>query len=137
MAFALEIDGFPSFSIVEIIGLRTEQDVVRLTESTADGRVVVRQRPGRPRGGECTVTRRVTASGDIDAWLAQVRADADGARRNGVVVLYDADLVPVKRYRLVNVWPRALAVVGLVAGNVEGPLEHITLVYDAMEPVTT
>ncbi|WP_370618067.1 phage tail protein [Mumia sp. Pv 4-285] len=137
MSFGLEIDGFGPWAIADIVGLKTEQDVIQFKESTADGHVVVRQLPGRPRGGECIVSRRVTADGDADAWLAQVRSgDIDDARRNAVVVLYDAELRPVKRYRLRNVWPRALEVVGLVAGEARGPVERITLVYDDMEPET-
>lgn len=136
-SFGLEIDGFATWSASEIHGLEAEQDVIELKEQRPDGRYVVRRVPGPVRGGEVVVVRSVDGDGSADAWLAQVRAgDIDDARRTAVVILYDVERQPLKRYVLRNVWPRALEVVGLVAGGNRAPAERITLVYDAMEPET-
>ena len=59
-SFGLEFDGITIKSITEVSGLKIEQDVVELKQNGPDGKYDIKKLPGRPKAGECTLTRGLT-----------------------------------------------------------------------------
>src|SRR5215204_3645683 len=64
-SFSLEIDGVQIAGITEVSGLALEQDVIEIKETAADGTVIIRKLPGRPKAGEVTLIRRLTARAEL------------------------------------------------------------------------
>jgi len=60
-SFGLEMDGVMIKQISEVTGLKMEQDVIELKQNTADGKYMIKKLPGRPKAGEVTLTRGLTA----------------------------------------------------------------------------
>ena len=61
-SFGLDIDGITIKSIMEVSGLKMEQDVIELKQNTADGKYGIFKLPGRPKGAEITATRGLTGA---------------------------------------------------------------------------
>lgn len=58
---ALEVDGTVLAAFSEVSGLALELEVVETEQAAADGRMVVRRLPGRPKAGEVTPIRGLTS----------------------------------------------------------------------------
>ena len=133
-SFGLEIDGVEIRAISEVSGLAMEQDVIEVKENTPDGQFVVRKLPGRPKAGEVTLTRGLTADRSFESWVTALRADERTARKAGAIIVYDVEGSPVRRYRLVNAWPSKLEIGALETGDTSILTERLTLVYETLEP---
>ncbi len=89
-SFGLELDGIDIKQIGEVSGLTIEQDMIELKENTPDGDVVVRRLPGRPKAGEVTFTRGLSADHSFEKWIKEFRSDQTRAsRKSGSIVIYD------------------------------------------------
>jgi phage tail-like protein len=133
-SFGLEVDGVVIKQISEVSGLKMEQDVIELKENTSDGKYVVKKLPGRPKAGEVTFTRGLTADQSFEKWVkdSQFGKMAD-ARKGGSVIVYDFEGTAIKRYKLTNAWPKSLEIGSLKAGDTSVLTEKLVVTYEQME----
>ncbi len=133
-SFGFEFDGITIKQIQEVSGLKMENDVIELKHNTNDGKYVNKKLPGRPKAGEVTLTRGLTDSKDFEAWAKQARfGDMAAARKGGAVIVYDFMGMPIKRYKLMNCWPKSLEVGALKAGDTSVLTEKLVLTYEMLE----
>jgi phage tail-like protein len=133
-SFGLEFDGVVIKQITEVSGLKMEQDVIELKQNTADGKYAIKKLPGRPKAGEVTVTRGLTEDNSFESWIKSSRFGKMGeARKNGAIVVYDYEGAAIKRYQLVNCWPKSLEIGTLKAGDTSVLTEKLSITYESME----
>ncbi|MER6499120.1 phage tail protein [Streptomyces sp. NPDC001455] len=133
-SFGLEFDSVVIKQITEVSGLKMEQDVIELKQNTADGRYAIKKLPGRPKAGEVTVTRGLTEDNSFERWIKDSRfGRMPMARRNGAVIVYDHEGIPIKRYKLINAWPKSLEIGTLKAGDTSVLTEKLAITYESME----
>jgi phage tail-like protein len=133
--FGFEFDSIVITAIQEVSGLKMEQDVIELKQNTPDGKYVIKKLPGRPKAGEVTLTRGLTADTSFDEWAnASQFGQMETARRGGSVIVYAPDGTAIKRYKLTNAWPKSLEIGSLKAGDTNVLTEKLTITYEAMEP---
>src|SRR5438128_7714811 len=117
-SFGLEFDGVMIKQISEVSGLKFEQDVIELKQNTNDGKYVNKKLPGRPKAGEVTLTRGLTGDTNFQDWIKKsLFGDMAGARKGGSVIIYDYEGSELKRFKLVNCWPKTLEIGTLKAGD--------------------
>lgn len=133
-SFGLEFDGIVIKQIQEISGLKMEQDVIEMKSNTPDGKYYIRKLPGRPKAGEVTLTRGLTADNSFEQWVMRSHiGDMVSARKGGAIIVYDYEGAPVKRYRMTNAWAKSLELGSLKAGDTNVLTEKLTLTYETME----
>ena len=133
-SFGLEVDGVQIKQISEVTGLKMEQDVIELKQNTPDGKYVVKKLPGRPKAGEVTLTRGLTADNSFEKWVKDAHFGKMGqARKGGAIIVYDYEGVPIKRYKLTNAWPKSLEIGSLKAGDTSVLTEKLVVTYEQME----
>lgn len=133
-SFGLEVDGITIKQISEVTGLKMEQDVIELKQNTADGKYVVKKLPGRKKAGEVTFTRGLTGDNSFEKWVKDAQFGKMGnARKNGVVVVYDYEGHPIKRYKIMHAWPKSLEIGSLKAGDTSVLTEKLVVTYEEME----
>ena len=135
-SFGIEFDGIQIKSITEVTGLKMEQDVIEYKSNTAaDGKYLVKKRPGRWKAGECTLTRPLTDDHGFDKWVKDSQlGKMKDARKGGAIIVYDYEGNPVKRYKIENAWPKSLEVSSLKAGDTSVLTEKLVLTYEKCEP---
>ncbi|MEU5425987.1 phage tail protein [Streptomyces olivoreticuli] len=133
-SFGLEFDSVLIRQITEVTGLKMEQDVIELKQNTADGKYAIKKLPGRPKAGEVTVTRGLTEDHSFEKWIKDSRfGRMNNARRNGSIIVYDYEGIPIKRYKLVNAWPKSLEISTLKAGDTSVLTEKLAITYESLE----
>ncbi|MCP2309147.1 MULTISPECIES: phage tail protein [Kitasatospora] len=133
-SFGLEFDGVVIKQINEVSGLKMEQDVIELKQNTADGKYVLKKLPGRPKAGEVTLTRGLTADNSFEKWIKDSRFGKMGqVRKGGAIIVFDYEGRPIKRYTLVNAWPKSLEIGSLKAGDTNVLTEKIVITYEQMD----
>ena len=133
-SFGLEFDSVLIRQLTEVSGLKMEQDVIELKQNTADGKYAVKKLPGRPKAGEVTVTRGLTEDNSFERWIRDSRfGQMTNARRNGSIIVYDYEGIPIKRYKLINAWPKSLEISTLKAGDTSVLTEKLAITYESME----
>jgi phage tail-like protein len=132
--FGLEFDGVLIKQITEISGLKMEQDVIELKQNTFDGKYKISKLPGRPKSGEVTVTRGLTKDDSFETWIKNSRfGKIMNARKGGSIIIYDYEGTELKRYKLINAWPKSLEVSNLKAGDTSVLTEKLTITFESME----
>jgi phage tail-like protein len=133
-SFGLEIDGIVIKQISEVTGLKMEQDVIELKQNTPDGKYLIKKLPGRPKAGEVTLTRGLTADQSFEKWVKSAHAGkmAD-ARKGGAIIVYDYEGHAIKRYKLTNAWVKSLEIGSLKAGDTSVLTEKVVVTYEQME----
>ncbi|GAA4982173.1 phage tail protein [Yinghuangia aomiensis] len=133
-AFGLEFDSVLIRQITEVSGLKMEQDVIELKQNTFDGKYAVKKLPGKPKAGEVTVSRGLTEDSSFERWVKDSRfGRMTGARRNGAIIVYDYEGMPIKRYKLINAWPKSLEISTLKAGDTSVITEKLVITYESLE----
>lgn len=133
-SFGLEFDSVLIRQITEVSGLKMEQDVIELKQNTADGKYAIKKLPGRPKAGEVTVTRGLTEDNSFEQWIKDSRfGKMVNARRNGSIIVYDYEGIPIKRYKLINAWPKSLEISTLKAGDTSVLTEKLAITYESVE----
>jgi len=133
-SFGLEIDGVMIKQIMEVDGLKMEQDVVELKQNTNDGRYIIKKLPGRPTAGEITLTRGLTADQSFEKWAKDATfGKMANARKGGAVIIFDFEGTAIKRYKLTNVWPKSLEISSLKAGDTSVLTEKLTITHEGCE----
>lgn len=133
-SFGLEVDGVVIKQISEVSGLKMEQDVIELKQNTADGKYVIKKLPGRPKAGEITLTRGLTADNSFEKWIKDSHLGKMGdARKGGAIIVYDYEGNALKRYKLTNAWAKSLEIGSLKAGDTSVLTEKLVVTYEQME----
>lgn len=133
-SFGLEVDGVQIRQINEVTGLKMEQDVIELKQNTPDGKYVIKKLPGRPKAGEVTLTRGLTADNSFEKWVKDSHfGKMADARKGGSIVVYDYEGMAIKRYKLTNAWPKSLEISSLKAGDTSVLTEKLVITYEQME----
>jgi phage tail-like protein len=133
-SFGLEFDGVVIKKIQEVSGLKLEQDVIELKENTQDGKYVIKKLPGRPKAGEVTLTRGLTADSNFEKWIKSSRfGKMADARKGGAVIVYDFEGAAIKRYKLTNAWPKSLEIGSMKAGDTNVLTEKLSVTYEQLE----
>jgi phage tail-like protein len=133
-SFGLEFDSVLIRQITEVSGLKMEQDVIELKQNTADGKYAIKKLPGRPKAGEVTVSRGLTEDNSFERWVKESRfGQMTSARRNGAIIVYDYEGLPIKRYKLINAWPKSLEIGTLKAGDTSVLTGKLVITYESME----
>ena len=55
------------------------------------------------------------------------------ARRGGAIIVFDYENNPIKRFELVNAWPKSLEVGTLKAGDTNVLTEKLTITYEEIK----
>lgn len=132
-SFGLDIDGVMITQITEVSGLKMEQDVIELKQNSSDGKYMVKKLPGRPKAGEVTLTRGLTADTSFEKWIKDSRfGKMPDARKGGAIVVFDYEGQPIKRYKLTNAWPKSLEIGTLKAGDTSVLTEKLVITYEEM-----
>jgi len=130
-SFGLEFDGVVIKNITEVSGLKLEQDVIELKQNTQKGQYMIKKLPGKPKAGEVTLTRGLTADNSFEKWVKTSQfGKMKDARKGGFIIVYDYELVPIKRYKFVNAWPKTLEIGSLKAGDTSVLTEKLTVTYE-------
>lgn len=133
-SFGLEVDGVQIKQISEVSGLKMEQDVIELKQNTADGKYMIKKLPGRPKAGEVTLTRGLTADNSFEKWVKDAHfGKMSNARKGGAIIVFDYEGNPIKRYKLTNAWPKSLEIGSLKAGDTSVLTEKLVITYEQME----
>lgn len=133
-SFGLEVDGVQIKQITEVSGLKMEQDVIELKQNTPDGKYMIKKLPGRPKAGEVTLTRGLTADNSFEKWIKDAHfGKMSNARKGGAIIVFDYEGMPIKRYKLTNAWPKSLEIGSLKAGDTAVLTEKLVLTYEQME----
>ena len=133
-SFGLEFDGVVIKQITEVTGLKMEQDVIELKQNTNDGKYVIKKLPGRPKAGEVTLTRGLTADQSFEKWIKDSRFGKMGdSGKGGAIIVFDYEGNAIKRYTLVNAWPKSLEIGSLKAGDTSVLTEKVVLTYESMD----
>lgn len=110
-SLGLEVDGTVIKQITEVSGLKIDQDVIELKQNIADGKVVIKKLPGRPKPGEVTLTRGLTADNSFQKWIKDVQlGKMNNVRKNCAVIVYNSEGRAIKQYKLTNAWPKSLEI---------------------------
>ncbi|WUH92734.1 phage tail protein [Streptomyces sp. NBC_00433] len=133
-SFGLEFDGVVIKQITEVTGLKMEQDVIELKQNTNDGKYVIKKLPGRPKAGEVTLTRGLTSDQSFEKWIKDSRfGKMADSRKGGAIIVFDYEGNAIKRYTLVNAWPKSLEIGSLKAGDTSVLTEKVVLTYESMD----
>ena len=133
-SFGLEVDGIAITAINEVSGLKMEQDVIELKQNTPNGKYMIKKLPGRPKAGEVTLTRGLTADNSFEKWVKDAHfGKMPAARKGGAIIVFDYEGNPIKRYKLTNAWPKSLEIGSLKAGDTSVLTEKLVITYEQME----
>lgn len=134
-SFGLEFDGVVIKQITEVSGLKIEQDVIELKENSAtDGKYTVKKLAGRPKAGEITVTRGLTDDSSFEDWIKKSHfGKMTDARKGGAILVFDFEGTELKRYEMLNAWPKSLEVSTLKAGDTSVLTEKLTITHEGLK----
>jgi phage tail-like protein len=125
-AFGFEFDQHQAKGIMEISGLKQENDMIEVKTQTADGKYVVNKIVGRSKAGTVTITRALTEDTQFADWVKEA-AEGKMPRTNGSVIVYDTMMAPIMRYSLIDCQPATLEIGTLKAGDTNVTTEKLTL----------
>ena len=133
-SFGLEVDGVVITQIQEVSGVKLEQDVIELKQNTDKGVYSIRKLPGRMKAGEVTLTRGLTADNSFEKWVEDSRFGKMGAaRKGGAIIVFDYEGEAIKRYDLVNAWPKSLEIGTMKAGDTSVLTEKLVVTFEEMK----
>lgn len=125
----VEIDGVPAAAFTECRGLASETDVVEYREG---GDARVRVLPGLTRYPPIVLKRGITLDRSLWDWRKRV-VDGRVERRNGAVILLDADRTEVARWTFHDGWPSKWEGPVLNAQSGDVAIETLEIVHEGLE----
>lgn len=127
--FRVEIDGVPVAAFAQVSGLSSETDVVEYREG-ADFRI--RKLPGVTKYSNIVLKRGITLDRSLWEWR---KAITDGRidRRNGAIILMDAERNEVARWTFVEGWPAKWEGPGLDARSNDVAIETLEIAHEGLE----
>lgn len=134
-SFGVEYDGIVIKQITEVSGLKMEQDAIELKEnSAADGKYTVKKLPGRPKAGEVTLSRGLTEDTSFEKWMQSSHfGKMTEARKSGAILVFDFEGNELKRYEMLNAWPKSLEISTLKAGDTSVLTEKLTITHEGFK----
>ena len=129
--FIVEIDGIAEVGFAEVEIPDAVIDVVEYREGS-DKVSSTRKLPGRVRYGDVILRRGVTPNLDLYRWFNDVRA-GNLSRRNLVVVLLDAERLPVRRWIVSAAFPVKYTGPDLNAKGNDVVIEEVVLTCEGVE----
>jgi phage tail-like protein len=133
-SFGLEFDGVVIKQIVEVSGLKIDQDVVEFKQDTDRGKFIVKKLPGRPKAGEVTLTRGLTHDSSFDDWIRDSQfGKVPNARKGGAIIVFDYEGAVIKRYKLINARLKTVGRGTRKAGDTDIRTEKLILTHEGCE----
>src|SRR2546426_1295839 len=133
-SFGMEFDGNIIKNIMQVDGVKAEQDVIEYKFNTTDGKFAIKKLPGRPKAGEVTLTRGLTADNSFEKWVKDAHfGKMTDARKGGAIIVYDYEGNALKRYKLTNAWPKSLEIGSLKAGDTSVLTEKLVITCEELE----
>lgn len=133
-SFGLDIDGGVPISIMEVKGLKMEQDVVELPVNTPTGQFMTKRLPGRPKAAEITLVRPKDKDDTFEKWAASAReGKMSDARKNGSIIEFDYTLGEAKRWNFERAWPKSYEISDLKAGSTDPRTETLVIVAEELK----
>ena len=86
--FTLEIGGVELGRFQAVSGLNWETEVIEFKDTTKEGKVIIRKRPGQTKYPDVTFKRGMSADGALLKWYQTVM-DGKVERKEGSIVVYD------------------------------------------------
>jgi phage tail-like protein len=131
-SFALEVDGVQITSIMQVDGLKLEQDVIEYKHNTVDGQYYIKQLPGRRKAPKITLTRGLTDNRGFHDWIKKSEfGQMPSARTKATIKVLDTTgAKTVRAYTLLNAWASSLEISSLKAGDTSVITEKLTVVCD-------
>ena len=132
--FGFTLDGIESKTIKSVDGLTLKLDKVETKSNTIEGRPIHKAWAGnRQFIGTMTVTRVQTDDPSWEVWWNEAVTAVHGARKSGVVTIYNQEYVPIREYIFKHAWPTELKITNLNASTSAPIEESVTFVYESLE----
>jgi len=128
--FLVEIDGVAVAGFSECSGLGAETDVIEYRDGS--DKQGIRKLPGLQRYPSIVLKRGITGDKSFWQWWKSAR-DGQADRRNGSIVLLDADRTEVARWNFLNGWPRKWEGPALNAKGNWVAIETVEIVHEGLE----
>lgn len=131
-SFALEIENVELARFTGCSGLAINTNVIEFTETTADGKIVVRKRPGHTTYEDIVLKRGFSKSTAITDWYKGV-LDGVIERQNGSIIVYDSTGTEVDRWNFEAGWPSRWSASDLDASTDDVMIEELTITHEKLE----
>jgi phage tail-like protein len=131
-SFALEIENVELARFTGCSGLAINTNVIEFNETTADGRIVVRKRPGHTTYDDIVLKRGFSKSKAITDWHKGV-LDGVIERQNGSIIVYDSTGTEVDRWNFEAGWPSRWSASDLDASSDDVMIEELTITHEKLE----
>jgi len=128
--FRVDIDGIGTGSFSEVTGLTADGDAVDYREGT-DAINNVRKLQGLRKFPMIVMKRGYIQDDELWSWYERIHNGQDD-RRNGSVVLYNEQRVPVMRWHFENAWINKIEGPSLKAAGNEVAIESMELVHEGL-----
>jgi phage tail-like protein len=134
--FSLEFQGKIAGYFTECSGIGSEHEVIESKVVTATGQQIVRKIPGRLKWENITLKKGVTGEMDMWDWRKEVEdGKVEGARRNGMITMYDQTLTPVAQWEFTRAWPVKLSGPQPKSDSNEIGIEELTIAHEYIKRV--
>ena len=130
--FTLEIGGVELGRFQAVSGLNWETEVIEFKDTTKEGKVIIRKRPGQTKYPDVTFKRGMSADGALLKWYQTVM-DGKVERKEGSIVVYDLAGAEIDRWNFESAWPSKWSASDLEAGSDSVMIEEVTIAVERME----
>ena len=130
--FELDLNGISGY-FASVDGLGSESEMIEQKITDAQGLAINRRIPGRLTWGDITLKRGVTANIDFFEWMRAAVASPMSARRDGSIILYDAEKTEIARWNFEKAWPSKVSGPSFSADSSEVMMEEVILVHEYIE----
>jgi len=130
--FTLEIGGVELGRFQAVSGLNWETEVIEFKDTTKEGKVIIRKRPGQTKYPDVTFKRGMSADGALLKWYQTVM-DGKVERKEGSIVVYDLAGDEIDRWNFEAAWPSKWSASDLEAGSDSVMIEEVTIAVERME----
>jgi phage tail-like protein len=135
--FGLEFDGVIRGYFTTCSGLSSENEVTEYREGTEDASLTVRKLPGLKKFGNITLKRGITTDKSLWEWRQQVESgDAEAARKDGSIVMYDRKHKEVARWDFKRAWPAKISLLSPQADSTEIASEELMITLESIQRVS-
>lgn len=133
--FTVEVDGFGSAAFTTCSALEVEVEEVTVHEGGS--LLAAKKEPGKAKYTDVTLTRGVSGDSDFAIWMNTVVEGASGKglpepsfRRAVSIIQTDRAGATLRRWDLVNAWPKKWKAGEWDAGSSEAVMEELVICFD-------
>ncbi len=130
--FALQIDKVEVARFTGCSGLAINTNVVEFTETTKEGKIVIRKRPGHTTYEDIVLKRGFSKSTAVTDWHKGV-LEGTIERHDGSVIMYDSTGSEVDRWNFEQGWPSKWSASDLDANTDDVMIEELTITHEKLE----